>query len=63
MFLFLFRTLVNDILVRAVKDMPFWFFHNKDDKVVAVQDTDKLVDALRAMGNMCVKQQEVPCLK
>lgn len=31
-------------------DVPFWFFHAASDKVVAVEDTDKVVAALRRSG-------------
>lgn len=30
-----------------------WFFHSKDDNVIGVEETDKIVEALRRSGMLC----------
>ena len=38
----------NPVYSRLAKDTPFWFFHSEDDNVIGVEESSKLVDALRA---------------
>ena len=38
----------NPVYSRLAKDTPFWFFHSEDDNVIGVEETTKLVEALRA---------------
>ncbi len=40
----------HPVFAKLVADVPFWFFHAASDKVVAVEDTDKLVQAMRQAG-------------
>jgi predicted esterase/SAM-dependent methyltransferase len=37
----------NPVYARLIKEVPFWFFHSEDDNVVGVEETTRLVDALR----------------
>ena len=45
----------SKVFVKLLKDMPAWFAHSDDDNVVAVADTDILVEELRHLGNVRVK--------
>lgn len=40
----------HPVFAKLAADVPFWFFHAASDKVVAVDDTDKLVEAMRQVG-------------
>ncbi len=37
----------NAVYAKLVKDVPFWFFHSEDDNVIGVEETDRLVAALK----------------
>jgi predicted peptidase len=37
-------------MVRELKDVPVWAFHGAEDKVVALKESQRMVDALRACG-------------
>ena len=40
----------HPVFAKLAAGVSFWFFHAASDKVVAVEDTDKLVEALRQAG-------------
>jgi len=40
----------HPVFARLAAPVPWWFFHAVPDKVVAVEDTDKLVEALHQAG-------------
>ena len=40
----------HPVFAKLAVGVSFWFFHAASDKVVAVEDTDKLVEALRQAG-------------
>ena len=37
----------NAVYAKLVKDVPFWFFHSEEDNVIGVEETERLVNALK----------------
>lgn len=45
----------NPVYAKLVKDVPMWFFHSEDDNVIGVEETTRLVEAIRAEKGADVK--------
>lgn len=43
---------------QAIANMPIWTFHNADDDTVPVENTRKVVAALKNAGSKCIKYEE-----
>lgn len=48
----------NGEAFKAIANMPIWTFHNADDDTVPVENTRKVVAALKAAGSKCIKYEE-----
>lgn len=48
----------NNAAFEKIKNMAIWTFHNADDSTVPVENTRKVVEALRAVGSPCIKYEE-----
>ena len=44
----------------ALKDMPIWAFHGEKDKLVPIQRTEEMVDAVKRAGNEAVTFTRYP---
>ena len=47
----------NNAAFEKIKNMAIWTFHNADDSTVPVENTRKVVEALRAVGSPCIKYE------
>jgi predicted peptidase len=45
----------SKVFAKLLRDVPAWFAHSEDDNVVAVADTDLLVEELSRVGNNRVR--------
>ena len=48
----------NNEAFQKIKNMAIWTFHNADDSTVPVENTRKVVEALKAVGSQCIKYEE-----